>query len=121
MGNSSLRESFNAEMYLNPVWKGVDKKKWKHPKGMSYSGQIHEHVSKERASLRGGTGLQNTAIMANRQRSSIDGKNDSSIVWSVVKNEDKPGINPYSMGYKQISEQVVERKRDIQKERKISP
>lgn len=36
----SLRDSFNHNLYTNPVWKSVDKAKWRNPKGMSYEGQI---------------------------------------------------------------------------------
>ena len=42
-------------------------------------------------------------------------------MWTVVKNEDKQGSNPYTQGYKQIAKEVVERKRDFSKERQISP
>ena len=37
-GCLSLRDSFNMKMYSNPVWKSVDKAKWKNPRGMSYQG-----------------------------------------------------------------------------------
>ena len=37
------------------------------------------------------------------------------------KNEDKAGANPYTLGYEAIAKKVVERKRDVSKERNISP
>ena len=37
-GCVSLRDSFNMKMYVNPVWKSVDKAQWKNPRGMSYKG-----------------------------------------------------------------------------------
>jgi len=40
----SLKESFNLELFENPVFKEVEKSKWKTPNGMSYSGQTHAHV-----------------------------------------------------------------------------
>ena len=30
-GSVSLRESFNRNLYNNPVWKSVDKAKWRNP------------------------------------------------------------------------------------------
>ncbi len=44
-GNVSLRESFNLELYENPVWKSVDKQKWRSQRGMSYEGQLAPHVN----------------------------------------------------------------------------
>ena len=35
---TSLRESFDNNLYQNPVWKSVDKKKWRDQRGMSYEG-----------------------------------------------------------------------------------
>lgn len=32
----SLRESFDLELFTNPVWKSVDKQKWRSKRGMSY-------------------------------------------------------------------------------------
>ena len=37
-GRKSLRESFDLELYQNPIWKNVDKSKWRDIKGMSYKG-----------------------------------------------------------------------------------
>ena len=37
-GSVSLRESFDLNLCENPVWKSVDKTKWKDPRGMSYEG-----------------------------------------------------------------------------------
>ena len=34
----SLRESFNMDMYNNPIWKSVDKQKWRSQRGVSYEG-----------------------------------------------------------------------------------
>lgn len=49
-------------------------------------------------------------------------RNESSpIVWQIIKNEEKNGANPYSMGYKDIAKETTERKRNISKERNISP
>ena len=62
MGNVSLRESFNMDLYERPIWKHVDKQKWKDPKGMSYSGQFSEHVFNNRGKFLGGSGLQETSI-----------------------------------------------------------
>ena len=42
-------------------------------------------------------------------------------MWNVIKNEDKVGANPYTLGYEAIAKTVVERKRDLSKERNISP
>ena len=55
--------------------------------------------------------------MANKQRF---GK-DATIIWNVIKNEDKEGANPYTLGYKQIEKLNIERKRNLSKEREISP
>jgi len=60
---ASLRENFNMELYLNPVWKSVDKKMWRSKRGMSYEGQPASHVATQRQTLFGGTGLQNTALL----------------------------------------------------------
>ena len=53
----SLRESFDLKLFENPVWKSVEKKKWRHPRGISYQGQVANHVSTQRQTLLGGTGL----------------------------------------------------------------
>ena len=34
----SLRESFDQNLCENPVWKSVDKSKWRSQRGMSYEG-----------------------------------------------------------------------------------
>jgi len=39
----------------------------------------------------------------------------------MVKNEDPSGLNPYSGGHPNIAKELVERKRDLERERKISP
>ena len=40
-GSVSLRESFNMKLYEQPVWKSVEKKKWRGDKrGLSYEGQF---------------------------------------------------------------------------------
>ena len=44
-GSVSLRESFDMNLCENPIWKSVDKTKWKSQKGMSYEGQFAPHVS----------------------------------------------------------------------------
>ncbi len=45
-GSVSLRESFNMQLYEHPVWKSVEKKKWRGDKrGISYEGQLGKHVS----------------------------------------------------------------------------
>jgi len=36
--NASLKESFDLKMYQQPVWKKIEKSKWRTPNGMSYSG-----------------------------------------------------------------------------------
>lgn len=36
--NASLKESFDLQMYKQPVWKKIEKSKWRSPKGMSHSG-----------------------------------------------------------------------------------
>lgn len=66
--SASLNETFNAEMYLNPKWKVVEKTKWLDPKGMTYRGQLGSHVMTGRASLLGGSGSMQTSMMANQQR-----------------------------------------------------
>ena len=52
----SLRESFNLDIYKNPVWKSVDKKKWRSRRGMSYEGQSANHVHRLCVTHLGGTG-----------------------------------------------------------------
>ena len=59
----SLRESFNAELNLNPVWKTIEKQKWQANEGMSRKGYLSNHVNKLRETGLGGTGKQNAAIM----------------------------------------------------------
>ena len=114
-GNVSLRESFNANLYENPVWKSVDKQKWRSARGMSYEGQLANHVNTQRQTLLGGTGLVNTAMA---QVMKAKGKSGT---WSVVKNEDPEGSNPYSGGHADISQDLVSRKRNLYRERQISP
>lgn len=41
--------------------------------------------------------------------------------WHITKNEDEIGANPYAGGNQAIAAQLVERKRNINKERQISP
>lgn len=41
----SLRESFDQNLCENPVWKSVDKSKWRSKRGMSYEGQHALHAS----------------------------------------------------------------------------
>lgn len=60
----SLRETFDLELYNNPVWKSVDKRKWRSSQGMSYEGQIASHVITGRQTQLGGSSKQNVAIMA---------------------------------------------------------
>ena len=36
--NTSLRESFDFKLYNNPIWKSVEKRKWRTKKGISYEG-----------------------------------------------------------------------------------
>ena len=59
----SLRESFNLELYSNPVWKSVEKQKWRTQRGMSYEGHLANHVNTMRQSALGCTGKQNAAIL----------------------------------------------------------
>ena len=40
----SLRESFNMDLFNHPVWKSVEKSKWRSKQGMSYEGQLGNHV-----------------------------------------------------------------------------
>ena len=47
-GNASLRESFNMDLYERPVYKSVEKTKWKTARGMSYEGQSGNHVNTAR-------------------------------------------------------------------------
>jgi len=42
-------------------------------------------------------------------------------VWRLVKNETESGQNPYTGGYEEQSKDLVSRKRDLIKERSISP
>ena len=56
----SLRESFNLELCQNPIWKTVDKSKWKTPRGISYEGQ--KGSSSNWHSLIGGTGTNRVAL-----------------------------------------------------------
>ena len=53
----SLRESFNMDLYNRPQWKSVEKQKWRSKRGISYEGQTANHVSNQRQSFLGGTGL----------------------------------------------------------------
>jgi hypothetical protein len=41
----SLKETFDLELFENPVFKEIEKNKWRTPNGMSYSGQTHAHVN----------------------------------------------------------------------------
>ena len=106
----SLRESFDLNLCENPVWKSVDKTKWKNPRGMSYEGQLAPHVSTQRQTLLGGTGLAHNSVTASRGNS-----------WSVVKNEDPNGRNPYSVSHPNVAKELFIRKRNLTKERNISP
>ena len=65
-GAVSLRESFDLNLCENPVWKSVDKTKWKNPRGMSYEGQLAPHVSTQRQTLLGGTGRMHNATNDSR-------------------------------------------------------
>lgn len=55
-----MRENFDLKLYENPVWKVIDKKKWKSPKGFSYEGQNSPHVNVNNNS----PGLNRVAIAA---------------------------------------------------------
>ena len=63
----------------------------------------------------GGTGLQNASIEGAKGRQ----KRGNS--WNMIQNEDEPGNNPYAGSHEDVSNDLVARKRDIEKERKISP
>ena len=88
-------------MYANPVWKSVEKAKWKNPRGMSYEGQLCNHVLTHRSSLMGGSGLQRAAIDASKAKTGRGGS------WQVIDNQDKEGSNPYAGGYPNIAATAV--------------
>ena len=56
----SLRENFNLELCQNPIWKSVDKSKWKSTRGISYEGQ--KGSSSNWHTLIGGTGTTRVAL-----------------------------------------------------------
>jgi len=68
---------------MNPVWKSVDKTKWRNPRGMSYEGQLAHHVSTNRTSLLGGTGLAKTFLDGKKNKNNRGGSS-----WQMTKNED---------------------------------
>ena len=92
-GCVSLRDSFNMKMYINPVWKSVDKAQWKNPRGMSYKGQTAPHVSSLRKSLLGGTGLANATLAGSNAKQNRGGS------WAITRNEELNGANPYAGGH----------------------
>jgi hypothetical protein len=68
-----------------------------------------------RQSLLGGTGIMNSTLVGSKGRA---GRGHS---WNMVKNEDPSGLNPYSGGHPNIAADLVVRKRNVDRERKISP
>lgn len=57
----------------------------------------------------------NSTLVGNKTRA---GRGHS---WSIVKNEDQQGLNPYSGGHPNIAKELVARKRNLERERQISP
>ena len=102
-------------MCINPEFKSVDKAKWATSKGMSYEGQTSQHVSSLRRSLLGGTGLANATITGNKAKKNRGGS------WSITKNEEDQGVNPYAGSHEDMADTIMSRKRNIEKERQISP
>ena len=41
--------------------------------------------------------------------------------WHLIKNETERGENPYTGGYEEVTSDLVSKRRNIPKERKISP
>ena len=102
-GSVSLRESFDLNLFENPVWKSVDKAKWRgDPRGMSHKGRTAAHVGTIRSSLLGGS---NTMA-----------KTNVGLTWKMIKNEDPKGQNPYSVSHPEIAKLLTERKRNIVRE-----
>lgn len=61
-GNTTLAENFNMNLFKNPVYKSVDKRKWLDSKDMSYEGQSGMHVTTRGTTLLGGSGMQNSVF-----------------------------------------------------------
>ena len=58
------------------------------------------------------------------QNASIEGAKGRQLrgtSWTMIQNEDDAGNNPYAGSHEDVSNDLVSRKRDIVKERKISP
>ena len=67
----SLRENFNLELCQNPIWKSIDKSKWKAPRGISYEGQ--KGSSSNWQSLIGGTGTTRVALAGHNAKNNRGG------------------------------------------------
>ena len=87
---------------------------------MSYEGQFAPHVSTQRQTLLGGTTLAHNAIKASKAAKATDGNGHS---WQMMKNEDPQGRNPYSnsLSHPNVAKELFIRKRNLERERKISP
>lgn len=83
--NTSLRESFDMNLYENPVFKNVDKKKWMDQNDMSYEGQSGLHLTTRGQTLLGGTGLANSVFTTAYSKA---GKSCRGGSWRQTTNED---------------------------------
>jgi hypothetical protein len=63
--SASLREGFDANVFLNPTWKEVKKDRWKTTHGMSYSGQASAHVANQKTKLFGASKKAEASMIAN--------------------------------------------------------
>jgi hypothetical protein len=81
-----LPESFNLDLYLNPVWKSVERTKWLTVNGMdNYAGVTGAHVG-------------NTSAGMGKAESHINSVNGAK-AWRDPHNENSPGAEPFTIGY----------------------
>ena len=95
-GNLSLKEDFNLLLFEQPVWKQVDKEKWRTAEGMSYRGQFAAHVANQKSKIFGASPRAEMSMICNNNDS--PSKNIKS-AWNLIKNEDDGGVNPYAGGF----------------------
>jgi hypothetical protein len=108
MNGKSLCENFNMLMYTEPVWKPIQKSKWRTPRGMSYTGQFSAHVANARTKVFGTLPKAEFAMMSEQQGPRMSPRQ----IWKVAKNEDKAGENPYVGGFKEVSQKFIGRNID---------
>jgi hypothetical protein len=102
-GRDYLPESFDLNLYQQPVWKPISKDKWRTKNGFdNFSGATGAHVGHSAP----GQGKTES------HRNSING----SKAWKEEVNVNSPGAEPYASGYAELTKKLFERKRDAERE-----